>query len=121
MDIIDEIKEYRKEVLSGKIPDNLQMCPKCNVNVKNIKLHERRKRLFLVVAEHFIKKVWSLLGRWKCLCCNSTFTYYPQFAIPYKRYVKENIMSLCREYVEDDRSTTYISLFVYRLPQPIRH
>ncbi len=113
MNIIDKIKENKKEVLSGKIPDNLQICPKCNVNAENIKLHERRKRLFLVITERFIRKVWTLPGRWKCHCCNSTFTYYPQFAIPHKRYVNENIMSLSRQYVEDDRST-YRNVVRYR-------
>jgi len=97
--------EQRKDVLLGKTPDNLQFCPKCNVTAEHLTLHERRRRVFLFVDNRFIRKVRALLGRWKCHCCKSTFTLYPQFALPYKRYVKEHILTVSRHYVEDDRST----------------
>jgi hypothetical protein len=40
----------------------------------------------------------------KCPLCHCTFTYYPDFAIPFKRYVKENILELSRKYIEDDET-----------------
>jgi hypothetical protein len=105
MNIIERIKAHEKEVLSGIIPDNLQICPKCKGSSRFFKLHEGRFRLFLVIVDCFVKQVEALLGRWKCPLCHKTSTYYPDFAIPYKRYVKDNILELSQKYLEEDNST----------------
>jgi len=102
MNIIEKIKAHEKEVLSGKVPNNLQICPKCKGNSRFFKLHEGRFRLFLVIVDCFVKQVESLLGRWKCPLCHRTSTYYPDFAIPYKRYVKDTILQLSQKYLEED-------------------
>ena len=105
MNIIEKIKAHKKEVLSRKVPDNLQICPKCGGNSRFFKLHDSRFRLFLVIVDCFVKQVEALLGRWKCPLCHRTSTYYPDFAIPYKRYVKDNILQLSQKYLEGDNST----------------
>lgn len=105
MSIIDKIKEHANEVSSAKVPENLIICPKCNDNTKNFKFHERRCRIFHFIKGRIVYKVWSFLSRWKCLFCNKTFTYYPEFAMPYKRYVKEIIVSVSRKHLEDDDSS----------------
>jgi hypothetical protein len=46
-----------------------------------------------------------LITRWKCPFCGKTFTLYPEFALPYKRYVLPSIMDRCSEYLEDDSQT----------------
>ena len=105
MNIIEKIKAHKKEVLSGKVPNNLQICPKCKGNSRFFKLHESRFRIFLVIVDCFVKQVETLLGRWKCPLCHRTSTYYPDFAIPYKRYIKDTILQLSQKYLEEDNST----------------
>jgi len=58
-----------------------------------------------VVVGRLIVKVISMLVRMKCSLCGKTFTEYPPFALPYKRFVSQEIMerSLC--YLQDDTMT----------------
>jgi len=37
--------------------------------------------------------------------CNATFTEYPDFALPYKRYVSDDILRLSGQYLEQYRET----------------
>ena len=69
------------------------------------KRHDVRQRRFLVIVERLIVEVLSFLVRMKCSRCGKTFTQYPPFALPYKRYVSQEIMerSLC--YLQDDTMT----------------
>jgi len=105
MNSIEEIKAHKKEILSGTLPADLQMCPKCKEYHHDFILHERRRRLFLVIVEDLVHRVWSLLARWKCGLCGSTFTGYPSFAIPYKRYTVQNILEFSQHYVETPSMT----------------
>jgi hypothetical protein len=102
---MEKIKAHEKEILSGKVPDDLQVCSKCKGNTRAFTLHESRPRLFLIIIDCFVQQVSSLLGRWKCSLCHRTFTHYPDFAIPYKRYVKDALMPLSRKYLEEDHAT----------------
>jgi hypothetical protein len=43
--------------------------------------------------------------RWKCLVCRKTFTWYPSFCRPYKRYVLHDMMALSERYVGNDPAT----------------
>jgi hypothetical protein len=45
--------------------------------------------------------VASYVTRWKCPLCGRTFTLYPPFALPFKRYVLGFIQARCARYVED--------------------
>lgn len=105
MTIIKKIKAHEEEVLAGKIPDDLEICPKCCGRTRSFKLHESRPRLFLVIVDFLVKEIWSLLGRWKCSLCHCTSTYYPDYAIPYKRYTKNTILDISKKYVEEEDST----------------
>ncbi len=105
MSILEKIKAHEQEVLSTKYPSDLNICLHCKEAHGSFKPHQKRKRLFLVIIGNIVKEIWSLLGRWKCLICESTFTYYPDFAIPHKSYVKEKILELSRKYVEDDNAS----------------
>ena len=44
----------------------------------------------------------SLITRWKCPLCGQTFTVYPEFALPYKRYLRDTILEKSTQYIEDD-------------------
>jgi len=67
--------------------------------------HGVRKRLFLVFVQAVIEEVDSYLTRWKCPLCRRTFTQYPWWAIPHKRYVLPFIEGRCGAYVEDTART----------------
>jgi hypothetical protein len=41
-----------------------------------------------------------LLIRWKCPVCRRSFSQYPPFAVPFKRFTHETIKSLCLAYLE---------------------
>jgi hypothetical protein len=94
-----------QEVLQKKLPKDLLLCKNCYANTREFKLHEKKDRLFYVVIDNIVEKINGLLGRWKCAICKTTFTHYPDFAIPYKNYVKENIFSFCKAYLENDTAT----------------
>lgn len=103
--VIEEIRTHEKEVLAKLLPDDLRYCPHCKEIHTLFKQHDSRKRLFLVIVGSFVKIIRSFLGRWKCTLCGHTFTYYPDFAVPYKRYVKGNILILCEKYLGNDDAT----------------
>ena len=105
MSILDKIKAHEQEVLSAKYPSALNICPHCKEAHRSFKAHHKRNRLFLIIIGNIVKEIWSLLGRWRCLICGSTFTYYPDFATPHKRYVQEKVLELSREYTEDDNTS----------------
>jgi len=56
-----------------------------------------------------VRVFMTILLRWKCPMCGGTFTDYPSFAVPYKRYVRDDIENLSARYVEEDR-TSYRSV-----------
>jgi len=64
-----------------------------------------RSRQFLVVVGRLIVKVLSMLVRMKCPCCGKTFTEYPAFALPYKRYVTDQIMERSLQYLQNPAMT----------------
>lgn len=105
MSIIEKIKAHGQEVLSGNIPSDLEVCPRCEGNPESFKPHDYRGRLFLVIIDGLVQQIPSFLARWRCPLCHRPFTYYPDFAMPYKRYVKDDVLELSRQYVEDDHSS----------------
>ena len=78
---------------------NLPPCRRCKKN--SFKQHATRERQFYVTSEDIVKVIIGLLIRWKCLDCNKTFTDYPEFAVPYKRYVVPIIKKYIGLYTED--------------------
>jgi len=58
------------------------------------------------LVEAVICRMRSYLTRWKCPLCGRTFTLYPDFALPFKRYVLPFIRERCAAYV-DDVARTY--------------
>jgi hypothetical protein len=67
---------------------------------RGFRWHGVRARVFLVVCS-VVERVASYVTRWKCPLCGRTFTWYPDFALPYKRYVLGFIQARCTGYVED--------------------
>ena len=103
--IEQDVQAYTEKVEARRIECSLSTCPRCSASPGEFTLHDVRKRTFLYVVERLIKKVDSLLPRWKCPLCGETFTDYPPFAVRYKRYVKHAMMEYCGSYLENERAT----------------
>ena len=58
-----------------------------------------------MVVATLVEEVASYLVRWKCPVCGGTFTQYPWWAMPFKRYVLPFIEERCAAYVEDTAPT----------------
>lgn len=102
---VDKPKEFREHEHSIVTKQGPRFCPKCKSDGNDFKLHERRDRLFYVIIDSFVHTVASFLGRWKCCLCRATFTLYPQYALPYKRYGRDVGISLTKAYVTNDAAT----------------
>jgi len=103
--IIERIEEYNQAVRRNKVDCILPPCPRCIVTSNQFKRHELRKRQFNVIVEEIVRLMPGLLIRWKCPGCGKTFTQYPEFAFPNKRYVLQNIVQYTERYVEDEKMT----------------
>lgn len=69
------------------------------------KRHDARERHFLVVVENLVYRFVVMLTRWKCSVCKRTFTQYPSFASPYKRFVIATIKLFSGLYLEREEAT----------------
>lgn len=101
-DQIETIHRYTEDVRQKKIKPTCNCCPRCHKEPGRFTLHDCRERTFLVVVERTIKRVLSLLTRWKCPLCKHPFTLYPPFALPNKRYVRTCVFELTEGYLEHD-------------------
>lgn len=115
----DDIRRYGHAASHGGVSCPLDRCPRCHGSPVCFKCHGVRLRVFLVFATEVIRRVWSYLTRWKCPLCQRTFTLYPAFALPFKRYVLPFIVARCTAYVED-KARTYRD-GVQEAGQPISH
>ena len=100
-DLVQIIKAYGERAKGKTILCELDTCPHCEGRPVRFKRHGVRPRLFLVFAAEVIRRVWSYLTRWRCPLCKGTFTVYPDFALPFKRYVLPFFLARCTAYVEE--------------------
>ena len=100
------IQRHTDAVISGKIPVPQKRCPHC-LTKDNFRLHECRRRSFRYIIGSTVKVTLTLLPRWKCEVCQKTFTAYPPFAVPHKRFVLSDIEKLCQRYLKDRQETYY--------------
>jgi transposase-like protein len=103
--ILEEVEAYTDAVARGKVHCDLAACPRCGEKRASFRLYDCRGRTFLVVVERLVKKIRSQLTRWKCRLCNKSFTLYSSFALPYKRYVRDQIFECSEAYLEDETSS----------------
>jgi len=99
------IQRHTDSIVAGNISAPAGLCPQCSKKPETYKLHECRKRFFRYVVENFVKIALTLLARWKCPICQETFTEYPEFALPHKRYVKADIKRFSKKYIKDEQQT----------------
>ena len=103
----EAITEYGRKAKRGDLPCMVTVCPRCAapVGAGGFRRHGVRRRLFLMVVATLVEEVASYLVRWKCPVCGGTFTQYPWWAMPFKRYVLPFIEERCAGYVEDTAPT----------------
>ena len=99
---VESIADHTQAVQRGAVECRLQRCPKCDQGSFGFKYHGWRQRWFYVIVGRVVKRVLSTISRWKCGVCNKTFTLYPDFGLPYKRYVRQDLCRLSERYVSDD-------------------
>jgi transposase-like protein len=102
----EEIKAYQMKLDNDEIrPDDLPACPRCHVESAFFKEYAYRERIFLVIVDSVVKTASSALVRFVCPGCGKTFTYYPDFALPYKRYTRSAVTHFSRCYVQNPEAT----------------
>jgi len=80
-------------------------CRSCHEESDDYKLHDRRERQLRVVMEDIVKVIVTFLLRWKCPLCQATFTDYPPFIKPHKRFVLSDMCRFSRTYLESETVT----------------
>lgn len=103
--IVEEIRAYRDAVVHDRVRPGLGQCPQCQCESREgerFRRHEARDRWFWVVVDSMVQRVLSLITRWKCVHCQGTFTLYPRFALPQKRYVLTELWPRAQRYVKED-------------------
>jgi hypothetical protein len=117
--LVQEIEAYGVDARDGKICPTLDHCPRCESRVEGpwyFRRHERRPRSFLVIAAEMVRQVHSWITRWKCILCKLTFTWYPPFALPRKRYTLPQMLDRGQHYVEADEMSYRNGVFLRGMP-----
>lgn len=99
------IQQHTDAIISGKISSPEGCRPRCFTQPNSFKLHECRKRYFRYTIGCFVEVILTLLARWRCSECGKTFTAYPSFASPHKRYILDDIQRLGNKRLENERQT----------------
>jgi hypothetical protein len=101
--MLEKIKRYTESIENGSYVCTFETCPLCGrqPGEKDFGPCGKRPRIFLVIVEALVQKALSLLTRWLCPCCRRRFTDYPPFAVPNKRYVRQEIEERSARYLED--------------------
>lgn len=89
---IQDIKAYLNRCGKGEITaQDLPPCPRCDIEGHYFKNHSYRERRFLIIVDMVVQPIPCYLLRFRCPGCGKTFTFYPDFAIPYKHYTRQTI------------------------------
>jgi Domain of unknown function (DUF6431) len=97
-----EIERYSDQVLRNTIPCDLPSCFVCDTLADHFRRHEARRRTFRILCGELVERVLGLVMRLKCPGCGKTFTQYPPFALPFKRYTRQTIMSFSDSYLQEE-------------------
>ena len=100
-ELLDAIAAYTQAVQRGEVDCTLESCPACG-RPGPFQSNASRRRTFRVIIDRYARPVDSALTRWKCPSCMTSFTQYPDFALPYKHYVRQDICALSERYLSND-------------------
>ena len=102
MDNEEMIKNYTAGIARKKINPPDIACRNCRQKPESYELHETRKRQMRFFIGDIVKVMVSFLLRWQCPLCNSTFTQYPPFLVPHKRFILNDMVFFCEKYLVND-------------------
>ncbi len=114
--LLQVIHDHDQAVRAGRVAYEAAVCPRCQGIPDAFKIHERRERTFRVVIERLVHCVSALVVRWKCGLCRLTFSPCPDFALPYKRYVRDVVLGFGTHYLGDDAMSYRRAVRVEGLP-----
>ena len=100
--LTDLIADYEQTTHS---PPKNKRCPCCFSEQVSFKRHDCRTRELRYVVTVWVKLFSLTLFRWKCSVCKGTFTVYPKFLLPYKRFITPSILLLCQQYLSKGEET----------------
>lgn len=103
--LLETIKEYRSLMAAQSCSCSASHCRYCSFipdDSRRFKLHSSRERVFFVVHDGFVRAISTALRRWRCPDCRRTFTEYPRFARPYRRYTVPQMERCAAEYSSSD-------------------
>ena len=101
---LDAVRAYQADAANGKLLYDLRQCPRCGAAPRTpefFRSHSVRNRRLLVIAARLVYEVVVPLVRFRCSKCRRTFTRYPPFILPHKRYALPEMCSFVRRYLED--------------------
>jgi len=90
---------------TANLPPCLERCPCCHSEQVIFKQHDCRTRELRYCVTFWVKTFLLTLFRWKCSVCKGTFTVYPEFLLPYKRFITPSMLSLCQQYLSQGEAT----------------
>lgn len=96
------IAQLQAEAESLGCPD--QPCPQCK-SERGFRQHDCRSRHVLAIVVGFVVPFMICLKRWKCCSCGTSFTRYPEFLVPYKRYVLAAVAALSEQYLNEPETS----------------
>ncbi len=105
MGILETINKYTESIVDGDYHPPATNCIHCHKKPEKYKLQDRRKRKLRFVAKDVVKVVITLLLRWKCPKCGATFTQYPPFILPHKRFVLTDIVQFGEQFLTSEDSS----------------
>jgi len=87
------ISEYSK-----RFPE--RQCLSCGR--RHFRIHQYRGRWVFMVLESTVYPLRCLICRWLCVHCGGSFTHLPSECLPYKRYLRIEVESRSRAYIETE-------------------
>ena len=99
------IENYNAQIKYGPRRSPKHPCRNCMKIPCKYHIHQYRKRQIRFIAAAVIYIAMIVLIRWKCPLCGATFTEYPSFLLPYKRFIVFDIKRLCQTYLEKDSAS----------------
>jgi len=100
-----EVNEYNHAVENNSFHCQCEVCPRCLVG-SDFARHDCTRRWFRIrvfdpqLKEFVIEVLPSWRVRFRCRHCQKVFTEYPPFALPYKRFVKQDVLAKALNYLE---------------------
>jgi len=100
--LINLIADYEH---NANLPPVRKCCPCCFSEQAIFKQHDCRTRELRYIMTFWVKTFLLTLFRWKCSVCKETFTVYPKFLLPYKRFITPSMLLLCQHYINMGEAT----------------